>query len=79
MHWLGRIYGGQEKYPENHSKAFAWLKSAAEKGDAQSQCSLGVCYINGQGVECDEPTGVMWYRRAAQQGDEWACYLLGLC
>ena len=79
MHWLGRIYGGQERYPENPRKAVHWLTLAAEAGDAQSQCLLGVCYINGYGVKADAVVGAAWYRRAGAQGDEWAAYLLGLC
>ncbi len=79
MHWLGRIYGGLEKYPEDEKEAFHWLKLAAEGGDAQSQCNLGVCYMNGNGVMRDEKIGMHWYRAAAKQGDDWASYLLGLC
>ena len=45
----------------------------------QSQCDLGVCYVNGEGVARDPVLGALWYRAAADQGDEWACYLLGLC
>jgi TPR repeat protein len=79
MHWLGRIYGGQEEYPPDHSEAFHWLSLAAGAGDADSQCSLGVCYINGQGTGTNEALGAAWYRQAASNGCDWACYLLGLC
>ena len=79
MHWLGRIYGGQEDYPPDSERAAQWLKLAANEGDMQSQCSLGVCYIKGDGVDRDARLGAYWYRMAADQGDEWACYLLGLC
>jgi hypothetical protein len=30
-------------------------------------------------VKKDAVIGASWYRKAAQQGDDWACYLLGLC
>ena len=79
MHWLGRIYEGQESYPEDHVKAFHWLSCAASHGDAQSQCELGVCYFHGLGTPASAPIAAEWYRKAARQGDEWACYLLGLC
>jgi TPR repeat protein len=70
MHWLGRIYGGHEEYPRDDAKAYEWLLQAAALGDAQSQCNLGVAV--------DYSASARWYRKAAKQGDEWACYLLGL-
>jgi TPR repeat protein len=45
----------------------------------QSQCSLGVHDINGDGVTRDATAGANLYKKSAEQGDEWACYLLGLC
>ncbi len=35
--------------------------------------------MNGRGIERDPTAAVYWYGLAADQGDEWACYLLGLC
>lgn len=69
MHWLGRIYGDQEDCPKHVDavKAVHWLKLAAGWGDVQSQCALGVHYINGEGVEIDEAQGAFWYRAAAVQ------------
>ena len=47
----------------------ALLRKAAEKGDADAQCKLGVCYLHGEGVEKDEHEAVKWYRKAAEQGN----------
>ncbi|MCA9028839.1 MAG: sel1 repeat family protein [Planctomycetaceae bacterium] len=79
MHWLGRIYGGEEDHRPNVKQAVHWYTLAAERGDSQSQCSLGVHYMNGDGVPRDPKVAANWYRQAALQNDEWACYLLGLC
>jgi TPR repeat protein len=34
-------------------------------------------YKNGQGVPQNHAKAVMWYRKAAEQGDAWARYILG--
>ena len=79
MHWLGRIYGGLEDYPPDHGRAVTWLKKAAEEGDDESQCNLGISFIRGLGVGVDDKAGAYWYRKAAERGNAWASYLLGLC
>jgi TPR repeat protein len=78
-HWLGRIYGGREALPEDPRRAVRWLSKAAEAGDAQSQCDLGIACFNGKGVPKDRRKAVSLYRAAAARKDEWATYLLGLC
>ena len=55
---------------------FEAMRQAAEEGDPQAQCYLGVCFQNGQGVAQDFQEAVKWYRRAAEQDDPVAqCYL----
>ena len=52
------------------------MRQAAEEGDPQAQCYMGVCYQNGQGVAQDYQEAVKWFRRAADQDDPVAqCYL----
>jgi len=55
------------------------LRKKAEAGDASSQCALGVCYDNGEGIEKDTVEAVKWYRKAAEQGNAKAQYVLGVC
>ena len=55
---------------------FDEIRSAAEGGDPESQCYIGICYQTGQGVAQDYVEAVKWLRRAAEQNDESAqCYL----
>ena len=42
------------------------MRKAADEGDAQAQCYLGVSYQNGQGVAQDYSESVKWFRRAAR-------------
>src|ERR1017187_7237050 len=43
-----------------------------------AQYSLGLMYINGQGVPQDYKTAISWFRKAAEQGNILAQYSLGL-
>ena len=41
----------------------------AEQGDAVAQQSLGYMYSTGRGVPLDRNEAIVWYRKAANQGD----------
>lgn len=65
--------------PKDQVEAVKWYRKAAEQGHASAQINLGVCYVNGDGVEKDQVEAVKWYRKAAEQGDESALIKLGIC
>src|ERR1019366_3953311 len=46
---------------------FLEFKSKAERGDAQAQSNLGLCYAQGRGVAKDDVEAVKWFRMAAEQ------------
>ena len=48
----------------------------AEEGDADAQCELGGCYLNGRGVEDDEKKAIEWFEKAAEQGHPGAQHFL---
>ena len=52
------------------------VRKAAEQGDAEAQCELGVLYENGQGVPKDHRKAAEWFRKAATQGHAEAKDLL---
>ena len=59
-----------------------WIKdnkALAEKGDAEGQFSLGVCYTRGEGVAKNYVQAVAWHRKAADQGHARAQFALGGC
>ena len=45
------------------------LYRKAKQGDAKSQCELGKCYYYGRGVSKDYTNAAVWFRKAAEQGD----------
>ncbi len=55
----------------------AQVKRKAEKGDAEAQVRLGVCYEAGVRVEQDLPEALKWFRKAAEQGYAPAQIILG--
>ena len=54
------------------------LTAKAEKGDAQSQFSLGLMYFKGDGIPMNKAEAVKWWRKAAEHGHADSQYNLGL-
>lgn len=59
-------------------QAFLWYKRAADNGFTDSQVTLGVMYLKGQGTERNEAEAAIWLRKAAERNDRTALYNLGL-
>ena len=57
-----------EGVPQDFKEAYKWFRIAAERGNAQSQFSLGVMYANGQGVLKNELTAYAWWNIASASG-----------
>ena len=55
-----------------------WVQMA-EQGNAEAQCALGNCYMQGKGVTKDPAEAVRWYRKAADQDLPEAQNNLGYC
>jgi TPR repeat protein len=51
------------------AKTIAWLLSQATNGIASAECSLGLRYLNGQGVETNKTLAIEWLKKAAEHGD----------
>ena len=63
----------------NSAEAVKWYTLAADRGFADAQNNLGVCYENGNGVAKSYAEAVKWYKLAAEQGDSIAQNNLGVC
>jgi TPR repeat protein len=53
------------------------LRKAADQGDADAQCTLGLMHERGSGVHQDLELAAAWYARAAEQGHADAQFRLG--
>lgn len=71
-HELGRKYFNAEEVAEDKEKAFLYWQQAAEKGYAPSQCYLGECYHDGDGVKKNANKAFAWSYIASKAGNERA-------
>ena len=55
------------------------LEVLAEQGDSCSQNDIGICYLNGYGVEKDLQKAVKWLTKSVKQGFASAQYNLARC
>ena len=66
--------------PHENSSIVEKYRRDAERGDAEAQNRLGLCYDNGtNGVQENNVEAVKWFRKAAEQGHAAAQYNLGMC
>lgn len=72
---IGSFYGIEKDY----EKALQWYYKAAEVGDANALCNIGIYHLFGYGIEKDEKTAVEWFMKAAVKGQAVARYNLAYC
>lgn len=76
------LYVGDKNKAPDKEQGFRWMKASAENGCVKAQKILGLLYTNGQHApwpEQDLEKAVLWYERAAEQGDSEAMYWLSCC
>lgn len=61
--WLWRK--GRER---DTAEAVVWLEKAANAGDVEAMCQLGMYYAVGGG---SKPEAVFWFRKGAEAGDRF--------
>jgi len=62
-----------------HGNTVQLIREAAEQGEADSQCALAQCYLDGCGIRKNPQNAILYYRKAAEQGNAEAFYGLGIC
>jgi len=60
-----KAQGQNVQQGDAETPAMAQLRKAAEQDDANAQTTLGVIYMNGQGVPKDYSKALIWFRKAA--------------
>jgi len=63
---------------EDYPAAARMLTTLAQAGDPEAQYRLGLLYARGKGVLGNLGDGIVWYRRAAEQGHAEAQFELSL-
>ncbi|MBQ8521472.1 MAG: sel1 repeat family protein [Bacteroides sp.] len=71
---LALLYGGIEDFVIERDiyKAKELFKISAELGNMVGQRWLGICYLEGLGVEKNRDEAIKWLNKAKEQGDEEA-------
>jgi TPR repeat protein len=76
---LGSYIDGGKIGRRDSARAVILYRASADKGDALGQTNLGLCYLDGRGVNASTTDAVKWLRKAADQGQEIALLNLALC
>jgi TPR repeat protein len=63
--------------PQDYALAVEWYFKAADQNHRLAQFNLGQMFAQGQGVQQNDSTAMMWIRRAANGGDAGAQFFLG--
>jgi len=58
----------KEWYSQDFEKSLGYFKKAADKGNPEAQCNLGLFYAQGLGVSQDFALAIKYFRQAALQG-----------
>lgn len=70
--------GFQEFKTGNYEQALRLWHPLAEKDNDKAQYNIGILYNQGLGVEKNEKTAFIWFKRAASNGNTDAMYNLAL-
>lgn len=65
---LGEMYYYGDEVEQDLEQAVFWFKEAAKQKHADGMYNLGVCFVNGEGVEKNNTTGHGFIRQAAKLG-----------
>ena len=60
-------------------EAVKWFTAAAKQGYTQAQNNLGLCYLEGNGVDQNPGEAVKWLTTAAKLGNSLAQHNLATC
>lgn len=69
---LGEMYYYGDEIEQDLNQAVYWFKEAAKQKHADGMFNLGVCFVNGDGLEKNKTTGLGFIRQAAKLGSELA-------
>ncbi|TAL27103.1 MAG: DUF4034 domain-containing protein [Alphaproteobacteria bacterium] len=76
--YIAELYQhGKPGIPADPAEAIRRFRRGAEHGNAAAQYHLGSCYEWGKGVRPDNSQALIWYQKAADQGDTNAQIGLG--
>ena len=73
----GVKYNNASSVFEYNKLSFEELKKEADRGDAEAQYRLGLCYLEGKGTNSDRRMAHMYFKKSANQGNSDAMVKMG--
>ena len=61
--YLGLLYDNGKGVPQDHAEAVKWYRKAAEQGDADAQCQLGLMYATDMVCLRTTQKQLKWFRK----------------
>lgn len=77
MVMLGALYEIDPGGAAGLSRANELYRQAAELGNAQAMCNLGINFLATKGGETDNEQAIAWLEKAAERHQPMACWALG--
>jgi len=69
MNIIGRMYDDGRGYVKDTKTACDWYEKSANAGYASGQNNYAVCFKRGDGREFNLDKAILWWEKAAEQGD----------
>lgn len=73
------LYKGGEGFPHDAKRAAELFQMAADRGNLEGLCRLGICYEEGEGVILNSRKAYNLYVEAAERGSSYGMYLVSMC
>lgn len=67
---LGEMYYYGDEIEQDIELAVYWFKEAAKQKHPDGMYNLGVCFINGEGIDANSATGLSFIKQAARLGSK---------
>ncbi len=62
----------------DYAEAYCMLRPLANRGNTESEYTLGWMYFNGYGLSVDEARAILWWTKAADQGHAEASFAIAM-
>ena len=73
------LYSGEEGFPHDAKRAAELFQMAADHGNLEGLCRLGLCYEEGEGVILNSRKAYNLYLEAAERGSSYGMFLVAMC
>ena len=73
------LFSGEDGFPHDAKRAAELFQMAADRGNLDALCRLGLCYEEGEGVILNSRKAYNLYLEAAERGSSYGMFLVAMC